>query len=492
VSGYSASNKAAIVVKNGWIVGEYYNQPSAATAVYYLASNGKTFSIMLVGRMALDYPQYGFGLSSKLYDTRWLPQGFPLSDARKSAITFDLVFRHASGIVPEAEAAIASGAVRSEAGWEFVPFTVGKNAAFPVSAPLYYPPGDPAAYPKGSAYSSVAFNHFSLIFRTVTGLEPSLYLREGILDRIGVGRMAYKVTPGLGDYLWATAGNGLASARDFARIGYLMLHDGRWGSAQVLPDGWLSNFTTSPDYRNIRSNVDCRWGAKFPADMYRTTGSGLNWALMVPSLDMMLTFNGRTPKSLGAEVDTVSLQKLFAAVTERYVACDGTIVNDTPPANAPPVASFSSSCSGLVCSFTDASSDADGTVTAWQWTFGDGTSSTTRHPSHTYASAGSYTVGLTVTDDGGAKGSTGRTVAPSALALGATGRKVKGLEYVDLVWTGAASASVDIYRNGAKLVTVPNTGRHTDATGKKGGRTFTYRVCEATSTICSNTVSVAF
>src|SRR5215210_9435838 len=31
VSGYQASNKAAIVVKGGWIVGEYYNQASART-----------------------------------------------------------------------------------------------------------------------------------------------------------------------------------------------------------------------------------------------------------------------------------------------------------------------------------------------------------------------------------------------------------------------------------------------------------------------------
>ena len=29
VSGYNASNKAVIVIKDGWIVGEYYNQPSA-------------------------------------------------------------------------------------------------------------------------------------------------------------------------------------------------------------------------------------------------------------------------------------------------------------------------------------------------------------------------------------------------------------------------------------------------------------------------------
>ena len=47
----------------------------------------------------------------------------------------------------------------------------------------------------------------------------------------------------------------------------------------------------------------------------------------MPSLDLLLTFNGRTPKSKRAEIDRVSLERLFAAVTQRYVACDGTVMN---------------------------------------------------------------------------------------------------------------------------------------------------------------------
>src|SRR3989442_7805549 len=41
--------------------------------------------------------------------------------------------------------------------------------------------------------------------------------------------------------------------------------------------------------------------------------------------------------------------------------------------------------SGLTCSFTDQSTDPDGSVTNWQWNFGDGQTSNTRNPSHTYA-----------------------------------------------------------------------------------------------------------
>ncbi|MEZ4701271.1 MAG: PKD domain-containing protein [Rhodothermales bacterium] len=78
--------------------------------------------------------------------------------------------------------------------------------------------------------------------------------------------------------------------------------------------------------------------------------------------------------------------------------------------NINPVASFTSSCTLLSCDFTDTSSDADGSVVSWSWTFGDGGTSTAQNPSHAYGANGTYTVGLTVTDDQGATGTTSKTV----------------------------------------------------------------------------------
>ena len=494
VTGYKASNKAAIVVKNGWIVGEYYNQAGANTAVYYLASNGKTLTMLLAGHMAQTHPDLGFALNSRLYDERWLAQGFPLTDRRKADITIDQVFRHVSGIVPEAEAPIAAGSVMDEAGWNFADFTVGKDQDYPVSAPLYFAPGDPSTYRKGSTYSSVAFNHFSLIFRNVSGLEPGAYLRQGVLDPVGVGRMAYKLPAGMGEYEWATAGNALTSARDFARLGYLMLHEGDWSGNRIFPASWLRQFTGSAAYRNVRSNVDCRWGRKYPRDSYRTVGSGQNWVLVVPSLDLLVTFNGRTPSTLAAEIDSTSLSRLFEAVTEPYVACDGTLVNgDTgPPTNLPPEADFGASCNELTCALEDTSVDPDGAVTAWSWDFGDGSGSSLQNPAHTYASPGTYRVQLRVTDDGGATASAARSVTASRITLSATGRKKKGLAYVDLRWSGATGQAVEVYRDDAKLVRTKNDGFYMDATGQKAAATFGYRVCEVGSGICSSTVLVTF
>ena len=76
----------------------------------------------------------------------------------------------------------------------------------------------------------------------------------------------------------------------------------------------------------------------------------------------------------------------------------------TPPPTPvpPPVASFSiklsSGSAPLAVQFSDTSL---GTITSWQWDFGEGGTSTERSPSHRYTLAGSYTVRLTVSGPGG-------------------------------------------------------------------------------------------
>ena len=79
----------------------------------------------------------------------------------------------------------------------------------------------------------------------------------------------------------------------------------------------------------------------------------------------------------------------------------GSCHNATPLPNNPPVANFSFVTNALVATFTDSSTDADGTIAARTWAFGDGATSTAVNPSRTYAAAGTYSVALTATDDDG-------------------------------------------------------------------------------------------
>jgi gliding motility-associated-like protein len=68
-----------------------------------------------------------------------------------------------------------------------------------------------------------------------------------------------------------------------------------------------------------------------------------------------------------------------------------------------PIARFTASnvCQNQVFSATDASTVSSGTITSWFWTFGDGTTSNVKNPTHSYSTSGNYDVTLTVTTNNG-------------------------------------------------------------------------------------------
>ena len=151
-----------------------------------------------------------------------------------------------------------------------------------------------------------------------------------------------------------------------------------------------------------------------------------------------------------------------------------------------------------------ASSDADGTIVAWSWAFGDGQFSVGARTAHMYSGPATYTASLTVTDNGGASNTTTTTIAvtgatpqaPAALTAAASGRKS-----IALRWTNGtiAQTAVEIERctgsgctNFARVASVAGTATTFTDRLLALRTTYTYRVRavnEAGTSSYSNTAS---
>jgi PKD repeat protein len=119
-----------------------------------------------------------------------------------------------------------------------------------------------------------------------------------------------------------------------------------------------------------------------------------------------------TSRSFGGSVDEVAVYP--TALTPQQVSRHFADIGG----NQAPVAAFTSSAVDLVASFdASGSSDPDGSIASYAWDFGDGGVATGVKPSHTYAAAGTYTVKLTVTDNGGATNVVSHPVTVSAAAV---------------------------------------------------------------------------
>jgi PKD repeat protein len=96
-------------------------------------------------------------------------------------------------------------------------------------------------------------------------------------------------------------------------------------------------------------------------------------------------------------------------------ATDSFVLQRTVSQNAAPQARLAFGCAARSCSFDGtASSDADGTIVAYAWDFGDGGSGSGATAEYTYTEAGSHTVTLTVTDEDGSSATDSKVVTVEA------------------------------------------------------------------------------
>jgi CubicO group peptidase (beta-lactamase class C family) len=291
---------AIVVIRHGYLVREWYEVPTmpqttfdvwsctkSATGTAYgmLLEDSRNHKLPRDAQIDLDTPVYSF-----------IPEGHPLTDPRKEKIRLRHLLTMTSGI-PGEDRGITGLAV-APGGGEYE-IALGKEAnRFGASATrLYADPGE------AWDYSDAAFAHLSLIFARVTGKEIGEYMKERVFQPIGVENFGWDWQGGaghIGPHTNAHSGLHL-SARDFARLGYLMVRGGVWKGQQIVPKWWIDLATKSSQQLNPSygytywvNTPGILWRG-VPKDAFAFMGYASTRCYIVPSLDLVVVRLGYAP-----------------------------------------------------------------------------------------------------------------------------------------------------------------------------------------------------
>ena len=285
---------AAVIIRHGTIVLQVERGNSAITDSRRVASVSKAICATVLA-IASERSQHGLTPRKMSFDDRafeYIPWAQPLSDPRKEQITVKQLLNHTSGICPEALGA------RNDGPWDYV---LG-HSGDPRTAKLAFDPGT------ACGYSTHGLVHASLVCETVTGMPYDQFAVSALFKPLGIEKWWFQYYDGGQVGRKPSHGLGLP-ARELARIGYCMLHGGRWQDKQVIPSWFVeqtarsSHQVTTPEMRWKLNPAVFTLGWELPAhhfpesgkhvagipvDARYKPGSGGQLLAFVPSLDLVV------------------------------------------------------------------------------------------------------------------------------------------------------------------------------------------------------------
>ena len=125
-------------------------------------------------------------------------------------------------------------------------------------------------------------------------------------------------------------------------------------------------------------------------------------------------------------------------------------------------------------------------LTTWNWTFGDGGTSTAQNPTHAYSAGRTYSVGLTETDDDGSTGTISQSVTvPAPVSGTVTINSLTGSRTTinKNFWKATVTATISPIKSGAVITGKWSNGNTFSCTTDVAGQ------CSASQTLSTKSIS---
>ncbi len=269
---------AILVARHGQLVFEQYFHGNAADIPHDTRSSSKSFSTTMIGVMMEA------GAALRPSDSVFAILGEPVTrDPRSAALTVEHLMTMSSGLncddnddsTPGNEDVMQSQ--NDEPDWH----------RYTLDLSFVRDPGAEAVY------CSAGINLLSAVLASATGTWVPFLVDEHFARPLQFGTYHMNLTPSGEAYF----GGGLrATARDFMKLGQLMLNDGVWNDMRVLPVGWAAA-ATAPYYPMNNQHYGYGWWLiDYPYEdghvsAFYSGGNGGQMVINVPELDLVVMVN---------------------------------------------------------------------------------------------------------------------------------------------------------------------------------------------------------
>jgi CubicO group peptidase (beta-lactamase class C family) len=253
---------------------------------HFLASVSKSVTSVIFGAAVKE--GYIGSLDQKLVEV--LPEYTDILTGEKAGITLEHLLTMSSGLEWDESSKPYGDPANHVTGL----FNAEDPIEFALSLDMVSEPGEEFLYNSGST------NVLGAVVQKVTGKSLLEYGNEVLFDPLDIVGGFWEQLPG--GYFFASGGLYLRP-RELAKIGYLFLNEGYWGSEQVITGDWIEesvkgHISTDGNTLSMAHEYGYQWWRmNFNVDRksypcFFAAGWGGQYMFIFPELDMMVLFFG--------------------------------------------------------------------------------------------------------------------------------------------------------------------------------------------------------